>query len=123
MHLDTKLVSQIWEGSKKKMFPAVCRVVRKETYNTKNVRISPTKHAQHREHLFLLLQWMCQENSRVENVQNQYRIHEFDDLSLIFNKRIKDFYLSSILERVEEYFKQVKWFTNQQKILICYKNK
>jgi len=44
----------------------------------------------------------------VENVQNQYRIHEFDNLSVIFEKRIKDFYLNNILERVEEYFKQVK---------------
>ena len=44
----------------------------------------------------------------VENVQNQYRIHEFDTLHTIFEKRIKDFYLNNILERVEEYFKQVK---------------
>tara|TARA_Y100000310_G_C20692569_1_gene823295 strand:- start:945 stop:1400 length:456 start_codon:yes stop_codon:yes gene_type:complete len=44
----------------------------------------------------------------VESVKNQYRITEFDDVSVIFEKRIKDFYLKNILDRVEEYFEAVK---------------
>jgi len=43
----------------------------------------------------------------VENIKNQYRITEFENLSVIFNKQIKDFYLKSILERVEDYFKEI----------------
>jgi DNA-binding transcriptional ArsR family regulator len=43
----------------------------------------------------------------IENIKSQYRITEFDELSNIFNKHIKDFYLKNILERVEEYFKAV----------------
>jgi hypothetical protein len=44
----------------------------------------------------------------VENIKNDYRITEFEDFSVIFEKRIKNFYLSNILERVEEYFKAIK---------------
>jgi len=44
----------------------------------------------------------------IEKVDNNYRITDFEDLEIIFNKKIKDFYLKNILERVEEYFKQVK---------------
>jgi hypothetical protein len=44
----------------------------------------------------------------IENIKNKYRITEFENLAIIFNKQIKDFYLKSILERVEEYFKEVK---------------
>lgn len=44
----------------------------------------------------------------IENVKNQYRITEFENLSVIFDKKIKDFYLKNILERVEEYFKAMK---------------
>ena len=44
----------------------------------------------------------------VEKVKNYYRITEFEDLSVIFEKKIKDFYLKSILERVNDYFNTVK---------------
>ena len=44
----------------------------------------------------------------VENIKNEYRITEFENLSVIFNKKIKDFYLKNILERVEEYFNKLK---------------
>ena len=44
----------------------------------------------------------------VEKVQNDYRITEFEDLSVIFEKKIKDFYLKSILERVTDYFNALK---------------
>ena len=44
----------------------------------------------------------------VESVKNQYRITEFDDVSVIFEKRIKEFYLKNIVDRVEEYFEAVK---------------
>jgi len=41
----------------------------------------------------------------VENIKNQYRITDFEHPSVIFNKKIKDFYLANILERIEEHFK------------------
>jgi hypothetical protein len=44
----------------------------------------------------------------VENINNQYRIKEFEDLSIIFEKQIKGFYLINILERVEDYFREIK---------------
>lgn len=44
----------------------------------------------------------------VEKVKNDYRITEFEDLNIIFEKKIKDFYLKSILERVNEYFNVIK---------------
>ncbi len=44
----------------------------------------------------------------IENVKTDYRITEFEELHEIFEKRIKNFYLSNILERVEEYFKALK---------------
>ncbi|MBT3395142.1 hypothetical protein HOA59_00260 [archaeon] len=44
----------------------------------------------------------------VENIKNQYRITEFENMSVIFEKQIKNFYLNNILERVEEYFKEIK---------------
>ena len=44
----------------------------------------------------------------VESVKNQYRITEFDEVSIIFEKRIKEFYLKNIVDRVEEYFEAVK---------------
>ncbi len=40
----------------------------------------------------------------VETIKNKYRITEFENPSVIFDKKIKDFYLKSILERVREYF-------------------
>ncbi|MBT4334256.1 hypothetical protein HOD61_00355 [archaeon] len=44
----------------------------------------------------------------VENINNNYRIKEFEDLSIIFEKQIKGFYLTNILERVEDYFREIK---------------
>lgn len=44
----------------------------------------------------------------VEKMQNDYRITEFEDLNTIFEKKIKDFYLKSILERVNDYFNALK---------------
>ena len=44
----------------------------------------------------------------VENINNQYRIKEFEDLSVIFEKQIKGFYLTNILERVEDYFREIE---------------
>jgi|TARA_B100002003_G_C13597727_1_gene308527 hypothetical protein len=44
----------------------------------------------------------------VEKVNNNYRINEFEDLNIIFEKKIEQFYLASILERVKEYFNAVK---------------
>ena len=43
----------------------------------------------------------------VENIKNYYRITEFEDIDVIFEKRIEKFYINSILERVREYFKVV----------------
>ncbi len=40
----------------------------------------------------------------VEKVKNQYRITEFEELSVIFEEKIEKFYLRSIVERVREYF-------------------
>src|SRR3989338_9593062 len=40
----------------------------------------------------------------IETRQNAYRITEFENLSTIFDKKIREMYLSSITERVREYF-------------------
>jgi hypothetical protein len=44
----------------------------------------------------------------VEKVANSYRITENDSLENIFEEKIKKFYLNSVLNRVEEYFKELK---------------
>ena len=44
----------------------------------------------------------------IETRQNAYRITEFENLSTIFDKKIREMYLSSITERVREYFDAVK---------------
>ena len=44
----------------------------------------------------------------VENLKNQYRITDHEELNIIFKKHIKEFYLKNILERVEDYFKEIK---------------
>ena len=44
----------------------------------------------------------------IENIRNQYRVAEFEEHHVIFKKQIKDFYLKNILERVEDYFKEIK---------------
>ena len=43
----------------------------------------------------------------VEKIKNDYRITEFEPLSVIFEKRIKDMYLKTIIERVKEYYDNI----------------
>jgi len=43
-----------------------------------------------------------------EKVNNNYRITEFESLSMIFEQKIEKFYLPSIVERVKEYFNALK---------------
>ncbi len=43
----------------------------------------------------------------VEKVKNNYRITEFDNISVIFNEKIEAYLLSSMLDRVREYCKKV----------------
>ena len=43
----------------------------------------------------------------VEKIKNQYRIAEFEELSIIFEEKIEKFYLKSIVDRVKEYFESV----------------
>jgi len=40
----------------------------------------------------------------VEKINTKYRITEFEKLSTIFEEKIEKFYLSSIVERVKDYF-------------------
>ena len=40
----------------------------------------------------------------VEKVKNQYRITEFEELGVIFEEKIEKFYMKSIVDRVKEYF-------------------
>ncbi len=44
----------------------------------------------------------------VESIKNQYRVTEFENMSVIFDRHIREFYLKNILERVEDYFKEIK---------------
>ena len=44
----------------------------------------------------------------VEKIKNNYRISENENLHVIFEEKIKKFYLNSIVNRVEEYFKALK---------------
>ncbi|MEK6948525.1 MAG: hypothetical protein AABX19_04775 [Nanoarchaeota archaeon] len=44
----------------------------------------------------------------VEKIKNNYRISENENLHVIFEEKIKKFYLNSIVTRVEEYFKALK---------------
>ena len=44
----------------------------------------------------------------VEKVKNQYRINEFEELSIIFEEKIEKFYLKSIVDRVREYFESLR---------------
>ncbi|MBW2971721.1 hypothetical protein KY359_01670 [Candidatus Woesearchaeota archaeon] len=43
----------------------------------------------------------------VEKVRNNYRITEFDNVSVIFNEKIEQYLLSSMLDRVREYCRKV----------------
>ena len=44
----------------------------------------------------------------VEKHADAYRITEFEDLSVLFEQKIEQFYLKSIVERVKEYLSSVK---------------
>lgn len=44
----------------------------------------------------------------VEKITNTYRISENASLHSIFEEKLKNFYISSIMNRVEEYFKAIK---------------
>jgi hypothetical protein len=43
----------------------------------------------------------------VEKVRNSYRITEFDNVSVIFNEKIEQYLLSSVLDRIRDYCKKV----------------
>tara|TARA_Y100000310_G_scaffold343208_1_gene449797 strand:+ start:2252 stop:2713 length:462 start_codon:yes stop_codon:yes gene_type:complete len=44
----------------------------------------------------------------VEKVKNNYRINEFEELGTIFEEKINKFYVSSIIDRVKDYFDALK---------------
>ena len=44
----------------------------------------------------------------VEKVKNNYRINEFEELGTIFEEKINKFYVSSIVDRVKDYFQALK---------------
>ena len=44
----------------------------------------------------------------VEKVKNNYRINEFEELGTIFEEKISKFYISSIVDRVKDYFGALK---------------
>ncbi|HLC57810.1 MAG TPA: hypothetical protein VJH95_04515 [Candidatus Nanoarchaeia archaeon] len=44
----------------------------------------------------------------IESQQNTYRINENDSLENIFEEKIKQYYLNSILDRVKDYFTAIK---------------
>ena len=44
----------------------------------------------------------------VEKIANNYRISEFESLSRIFEEKIQNFYLASIIERIKEYLAELE---------------
>ena len=44
----------------------------------------------------------------VEKVRNNYRIHENEQLAVLFTEKIEKFYLAAILARVKEYLEALK---------------
>ena len=44
----------------------------------------------------------------IECINNNYRISEFENLNVIFEKKIEKFYLANIVERVKEYFEAMR---------------
>ncbi len=44
----------------------------------------------------------------IEKIADKYRIVEFEDLSVLFERNIEQFYLKSIVERVKEYLRSAK---------------
>ncbi|MBT7902316.1 hypothetical protein HN587_00515 [Candidatus Woesearchaeota archaeon] len=43
----------------------------------------------------------------VEKMKNNYRITEFDDVSVIFDQKIEQYLLQSVVTRVKDYYKKV----------------
>lgn len=43
----------------------------------------------------------------VEKVKNNYRITEFENLSVIFDEKIKNIYIDSVVSRIKEYFEHL----------------
>ena len=43
----------------------------------------------------------------IEKIKNNYRVTEFDAVSMIFEKKIEKFLLATIMERVKDYLKAV----------------
>jgi len=43
----------------------------------------------------------------VEKVRNNYRITEFDTVSVIFNEKIEQYLLASVIDRIREYCKKI----------------
>ena len=43
----------------------------------------------------------------VEKIRNNYRITEFENISVLFNDKIKEYLLQSVLERVNDYYKKI----------------
>ena len=44
----------------------------------------------------------------VEKVRNNYRIHENEQLSVLFTEKIEKFYLAAILSRIKEYLQELQ---------------
>ena len=44
----------------------------------------------------------------VEKIKNEYRITEFENISVIFEEKIEKFYLQNIVSRVKEYCQVLK---------------
>jgi len=44
----------------------------------------------------------------VEKVRNNYRIHENEQLSVLFTEKIEKFYLAAIVSRIKEYLEALK---------------
>ena len=44
----------------------------------------------------------------VEKVRNNYRIHENEELSVLFTEKIEKFYLAAIVSRIKEYLEEIK---------------
>ncbi|MDP4012526.1 MAG: hypothetical protein Q8R00_02875 [Candidatus Nanoarchaeia archaeon] len=43
-----------------------------------------------------------------EKIKNEYRITEFEDLHVLFDSKIEEYLIKSVVSRVKEYFKAVK---------------
>ncbi|MBT5022685.1 hypothetical protein HOK51_10620 [Candidatus Woesearchaeota archaeon] len=43
----------------------------------------------------------------VEKIKNNYRITEFDQMSTIFNEKIEQYLLQSVVDRVKDYYRKI----------------